>query len=154
MVGGWGISCEISLMLLDLTDDKTSLVHVMALKLLRQNNKNFISQQTPHNFLALTHDDVIKWKHFLHYWPFVRETTGHWWIPSQRPVTWSFEVFFDLHLNKRFSKQFGLWWFETPSCSLWRHCNEVSSHEWAFGCLFGIIWRKLTIFIWDHIVYI
>ena len=23
------------------------------------------------------HDDVIKWKHFSHCWPFVRESTGH-----------------------------------------------------------------------------
>ena len=40
----------------------------------------------------LYHDDVIKWKHFPHYWPFVRE-------PSQRPVTRSSDVFFDLCLN-------------------------------------------------------
>ena len=33
------------------------------------------------------------------------ETTGHRWIPSQRPVTRSFDVFFELHLNKRLSKQ-------------------------------------------------
>ena len=26
-------------------------------------------------------------------------------------------------LNKRLSKQSWDWWFETPSCSLWRHCN-------------------------------
>ena len=44
-------------------------------------------------------------------------------FPTQRPVTRSFDVFFDLHLNKRFSKQWWGWWFETPSCSLWRHCN-------------------------------
>ena len=28
-------------------------------------------------------------------------------FPAQRPVTWSFDVFFDLHLNKCLSKQ---WW--------------------------------------------
>ena len=44
--------------------------------------------------------------------------------PSQRPVTRSFDVFFDLRLNKRLSKQSWDWWFETPSCSLWRRCNE------------------------------
>ena len=46
-------------------------------------------------------------------------------FPSQRPMTRSFEVFFDLCLNKRLSKQSWGWWFETPSCSLWRHCNVV-----------------------------
>ena len=39
-------------------------------------------------------------------------------FPSQRPVTWSFGVFFNLRL----SKQCWGWWFETPSRSLWRHC--------------------------------
>ena len=43
-------------------------------------------------------------------------------FPAQ-PVTWSFGVFFDLRQNKRSSKQPRGWWFETPSCSLWRHCN-------------------------------
>ena len=33
--------------------------------------------------------------------------------PSQRPVTQSFGVFFDLRLNKRLSKQSLGWWFET-----------------------------------------
>ena len=45
-------------------------------------------------------------------------------FPAQRPVTRSFDVFFDPRLNKRLSKQSWGWWFETPSRSLWRHCNE------------------------------
>ena len=44
---------------------------------------------------------------------------------SQRPVTRSSDVFFDLCLNKWFSKQSRCWWFETPPCSLWRHCNDL-----------------------------
>ena len=49
----------------------------------------------------LSHDDVIKWKHFPRYWPFVRcagnsPATGE--FPTQRPVTRSFDVFFDLRL--------------------------------------------------------
>ena len=43
-------------------------------------------------------------------------------FPSQRPVTWSFDVFFDLCLNKRLTKSWG-WWFQMPSPSLWCHCN-------------------------------
>ena len=42
---------------------------------------------------------------------------------AQRPVTRSFDVFFDLRLNKRLSKQSWGWWFETLSRPLWRHCN-------------------------------
>ena len=45
-------------------------------------------------------------------------------FPTQRPVTRSFDVFFDLHLNKRLSKQSWGWWYETLSHPLWRHCNE------------------------------
>ena len=44
-------------------------------------------------------------------------------FPAQRAVTWRFDVFFDLRLNKRLSKQSWSWWFETPSRSLWRHCK-------------------------------
>ena len=44
-------------------------------------------------------------------------------FPTQRPMARSFGVFFDLRLNKRLSKQWLGWWFETPSCPLWRHCN-------------------------------
>ena len=44
-------------------------------------------------------------------------------FPSRRPVAQSFEVFFDLRLNKRLSKQLRRQWFETPSRSLWRPCN-------------------------------
>ena len=44
---------------------------------------------------------------------------------SQRPVTRSFDVFVDLRLDKRLSKQWWGWWFETPSRPLWHHCNEM-----------------------------
>ena len=46
-------------------------------------------------------------------------------FPAQRPVTRSFDVFFDLRPNKRLSKQPWGWWFETPSWSLWRQCNVL-----------------------------
>ena len=47
-------------------------------------------------------------------------------FPAQRPVTRSFDVFFDLHPNKRLSKQSWGWWFETLSCPLWRHCYDLA----------------------------
>ena len=47
-------------------------------------------------------------------------------FPSQRPVTGSFDVFFDLWLIKRLSKQSWGWWFKTRSRPLWRHNNETS----------------------------
>ena len=56
-------------------------------------------------------------------------------FPSQRPVTWSFDVFFDLRLNKRLSKQSWGWSLETPLRSLWRHCND--GPEWS-----AVAWKS------------
>ena len=44
-------------------------------------------------------------------------------FPAQRPVTRNFDVFFDLRLNKRLSKQSWGWWFETQPLPLWSHSN-------------------------------
>ena len=57
--------------------------------------------------------------------PLCGEFTGPGEFPAQRPVMRSFDVFFDLHPNKRLSKQPWGWWFETPSWSLWRQCNVI-----------------------------
>ena len=47
---------------------------------------------------------------------------------SQRLMTWSFDVSFDVHLNKRLSKHSRRRWFDTSWHSLWRHCiNLVNS---------------------------
>ena len=53
-------------------------------------------------------------------------------FPSQRPVTLSFDIFFDLRLNGRLSKQSWGWWFETLSHPLWRHRNAMSWHHVFF----------------------
>ena len=49
-------------------------------------------------------------------------------FPAQRPVTRSFDVFFDLRPNKHLSKQWRCWWFETSSHLLWRHSNVNIYH--------------------------
>ena len=73
--------------------------------------------------------------------PLWGEFTGPGEFPTQRPVTRSFDVFFDLGLNRRLSKQPRGWWFETQSWSLWRHCNvthgnvviqSLFPHHWPF----------------------
>ena len=46
-------------------------------------------------------------------------------FPTQRPVTQSFDVFFDLRLSKWLSKQLRRWWFKMPSHPLWRHYNVI-----------------------------
>ena len=57
---------------------------------------------------VIIHDDVIKGKHFPRYWPFLwgvhpppmnSPQKGQW------PARWSYDVFFDLCLNKWLSKQ-------------------------------------------------
>ena len=49
-------------------------------------------------------------------------------FPAQRPVTQSFDVFFDMRLNIRLSKQSWGWWFETLSRPFWRHRNDTVAH--------------------------
>ena len=70
--------------------------------------------------------------------PLCGEFTGPGEYPTQRPVTRSFDVFFDLRLNKRLSKHSWGWWFETLSWSLWRHHNERGRCDNASGVGFLI----------------
>ena len=48
-------------------------------------------------------------------------------FPAQRPVTRSFDVFFELRLNEQSNKQSWGWRFETRSRSLWCHCNDEAT---------------------------
>ena len=80
----------------------------------------------PANIYVLNHDDVIKWKHFPRYWPFVR---GIHRSPVNSPHKgqWRGALMFSLicawisgWANNREAGD-----FETPSRPLWRHCNVV-----------------------------
>ena len=51
------------------------------------------------------------------------EFTSHRWIPRTRRVRRSFDIFFDLRLNKQLRKQSWGLWFEMPSHPLWRPSN-------------------------------
>ena len=53
---------------------------------------------------------------------------------TQRPLTRSFDVFFDLRLTKRLSKQWWGWGFETPPWPLWRRRNGL--HYWEFSSVY------------------
>ena len=74
------------------------------------------------------HDDVIKWKHFLCYWPFVRGIRWPRWIPRTKARDAELWCFFILRLNKWLSKQPLGWWLETLSHPLWRHRNDFCGH--------------------------
>ena len=68
-------------------------------------------------------------------------------FPAQRPVTRSFNIFLDLRLNKRLSKQSWGWWFETLSHPLWRHCHEKPNLVY-FTISLTVVWHtKLLIYI-------
>ena len=63
--------------------------------------------------------------------PLCGEFTGHRWIPDTKASDaelWCFSLI--CALNKRLSKQSWSWWFETPSRSLWRHCNGFELKIW------------------------
>ena len=72
-------------------------------------------------------------------------------FPAQRPLTRSFYVFFDLRLKQQLSKQWRRWWFETRSCSIWRHCNAVLLPCHHVCCMY---WGHLGLFYVDYILYI
>ena len=87
------------------------------------------------------------------------EFTGPLWIPLTRPVTRSFDVLFDVRLKKRLNKQSWGWWFETPSRSLWRHCNEGNHnglrHDHRFDCYCSeVYWKSFRIKIDKHTIFV
>ena len=90
-------------------------------------------------------NDVIKWKHFPRYWPFVR---GIHWSPVNSPHKglWrgALVLFYDQRLSKRLSKQSWGWWFETPSCPLWRHCNDKANQKYRW-----FWWQKVDTHIYQ-----
>ena len=61
-------------------------------------------------------------------------------FPTQRPMTRSFDVFFDLRLNKRLSRQSWGWWLETLSHPLWRHRNVTRLWLTSDSEEHGVLW--------------
>ena len=76
-------------------------------------------------------------------------------FPWRRQVTRSFDVFIDLRMNKGLSKQLWCRWFETPSPSLWRHCNAV--YTFSISYFAYALWSLYTWFYMDlanaHVTY-
>ena len=104
-------------------------------------------------FTYHTHDDVIKWKHFV-IGSLSGEITVHRWIPRTKASyreLWCFLSFF-LRPNKRLSKQSWGWWFETPSHPFWRHCNVhiilvISNIIWRVSCI--VRGGHFTLLLWN-----
>ena len=68
-------------------------------------------------------DEPIMWREWWRVLQYDDDEPLPGGFPSQRPVTRSFDVFFDLRQIKRLSIQSPSWLFETPSNPSWRHCN-------------------------------
>ena len=68
--------------------------------------------------------------------PLCREFTSHRWIPPHKGK-WRGAMVLSLICawNKRLSKQSWGWWFETPSGSLWRHCNDYLQRIGMSACV-------------------
>ena len=52
------------------------------------------------------------------------ESTGHQWISPAKPMTRNFDIFIDLRLNKRFSKQ------SRRRCRLWNAIANIMTSLW------------------------
>ena len=77
------------------------------------------------------------------------EFTGPRWIPRKKASNAELSCFFDLHPNKRLSKQWQGWWFEKPSCPLWRHrngCIKLWVLDWYQVFLFANSIHSVPIF--------
>ena len=76
-------------------------------------------QRKNNGLLSMTSSN---WNIFRVTGPLWEEFISHRWIPLTMPVMRSYDVFFDLCLNKRLGKQSRRRWFETPLRPFWRHC--------------------------------
>ena len=90
---------------------------------IQQTHDHHSSPCEPWVLSTKNHADVIKWKHFTRYWPFVRGI--HWSSVNSLPqIQWRTAFMFSLicasingWVNDREAGG-----FETPSRPLWRHC--------------------------------
>ena len=112
------------------------------------------------------HQDLTWWRHQMEtFSALLAICAGNWPVPgefpTQRPVTRSFDAYFDLRPNKRLSKQSWGWWFETQSRPLWRHRNYFmvaicitestprAVGHWRTRCLNGWCWSSSS----RHVLY-
>ena len=75
------------------------------------------------------HGEFMTWKCFLHYWPFVKgihqsPVDSHY----KGPVRQSFDVFFDVSLNKLLKKQSSCQWFAHAMMLMPGHYNDVHTY--------------------------
>ena len=95
------------------------------------------------------HDDVIKWKHFLRYWPFVQgihrspvnsphRGQSHWALMFSLICAW-----INGWVN---NPEAGV---RLPSCSLWCHCNKLPQNYNSQGFIVEFC-NFLVFYFWSH----
>ena len=99
-----------------------------------------------------SHDDVIKWKHFPRYWPFVRGIHGHRGSPRTKASDAELCLFSMICACRNgWVYISGHRWFETPPRSLWRHCNGPSFASYQSWFLVTLLWSDDVIIMADDI---
>ena len=81
------------------------------------------------------------------------EFTGDRWIPRTKASDaelWCFLWFAPEQTVKLNSKQWWGWWFETPSCPLWRHCNAAGKNPLTSGhsCHHFKLLQEAALYLW------
>ena len=82
--------CKMRLVTTELTQRHSSTCVICVQNNGRRNNKYY---------------DIIKWRHVSRYWPFLGKPPVTGRFPLQRTVSWSFDIFFYLHMNKRLNSR-------------------------------------------------
>ena len=72
-------------------------------------------------------------------------------FPTRRPVTRNFDVFLDLRLNKRLSKQLWGRWFESLLHPLWRHRNDTGDNGMVYTTYDGA--HRIALMALCHVVH-
>ena len=135
MIGGWGIFCEIALrwMPLDLTDDKSTLVQVMAW--CRQATSHYLSQCWPRS-LWVINSSIASYEFHSDYvsrepqWWGVRTGSQWWYVPSFHPFTRHDDPIISCHVVQLRPQLVKTWnFFSSVSTGLERQ-STVFNH-WA-----------------------
>ena len=87
-----------------------------------------------HWYQEVSHEDVIKWKHFPHYWSFVRGTTGHWWIPLTKANDMDLWCFLWYAPEQTVEET-----IKTPSHSFCHQCNDNHGHGVSLIYMLNVI---------------
>ena len=89
-------------------------------------------------YVLFMHDEVMIWKLFLHYWPFVRRIQ---WprvdSPQKGPVMWSLDVFFLEQTVELLVIFIGL-------MLMWYHCNVYHAYHYVRGQSYLVLTRSIS----------